>query len=81
MTNDVDAVSGAMQQALIGIVNAFLGIVMAVSMMFLHQYLHGIGFIDHDPSLLIDFSHDRQKSQRLQGMQNALGDLNGYKKT
>lgn len=34
MTNDVDAVSNAMQQAIIKSINAVLGILLAVAMMF-----------------------------------------------
>lgn len=39
VTNDVDAVSGALQQAFIGVVNAILGITLAAAMMFYIQPL------------------------------------------
>ena len=42
VTNDVDAVSNAMQQSFINIVSAVLGIVMAVVMMFLINPLMAI---------------------------------------
>lgn len=79
VTNDVDAVSGAMQQALIGIVNAFLGIVMAVSMMFYINTYMALGSLIMIPaSLLISRTIVKKSQKDFQGMQNALGDLNGY---
>jgi len=79
VTNDVDAVSGAMQQALIGIVNAFLGIVMAVSMMFyINTYMALVSLIMIPASLLISRTIVKKSQKDFQGMQNALGDLNGY---
>lgn len=79
VTNDVDAVSGAMQQALIGIVNAFLGIIMAVSMMFyINTYMALVSLIMIPASLLISRIIVKKSQKDFQGMQNALGDLNGY---
>lgn len=79
VTNDVDAVSGAMQQALIGIVNAFLGIIMAVSMMFyINTYMALVSLIMIPASLLISRTIVKKSQKDFQGMQNALGDLNGY---
>ncbi|MFS1068517.1 ABC transporter ATP-binding protein [Enterococcus casseliflavus] len=79
VTNDVDAVSGAMQQALIGIVNAFLGIIMAVSMMFyINTYMALVSSIMIPASLLISRTIVKKSQKDFQGMQNALGDLNGY---
>jgi len=79
VTNDVDAVSGAMQQALIGIVNAFLGIVMAVSMMFyINTYMALVSLIMIPASLLISRTIVKKSQKDFQGMQNALGGLNGY---
>ena len=79
VTNDVDAVSGAMQQALIGIVNAFLGIVMAVSMMFyINTYMALVSLIMIPASLLISRTIVKKSQKDFQGMQNAVGDLNGY---
>jgi ATP-binding cassette subfamily B multidrug efflux pump len=66
VTNDVDAVSGAMQQALIGMVNAILSIIMAVIMMFyINTYMALLAMIMIPASLFIS-------------MQNALGNMNGY---
>lgn len=54
VTNDVDAVSGAMQQALIGIVNAFLAIIMSIGMMFyINSIMALIAIIMIPASLLI----------------------------
>lgn len=79
VTNDVDAVSSAMQQALIGIVNAFLGIIMAVSMMFyINTYMALVSLIMIPASLLISRTIVKKSQKDFQGMQNALGDLNGY---
>lgn len=79
VTNDVDAVSGAMQQALIGIVNAFLGIIMAVSMMFyINTYMALVSLIMIPASLLISRTIVKKSQKDFQGMQNSLGDLNGY---
>ncbi|VFA74105.1 ABC transporter transmembrane subunit [Enterococcus faecalis] len=54
VTNDVDAVSNAMQQSFINIVSAVLGIVMAVVMMFLINPLDGDFFSDYD-SVVSDY--------------------------
>lgn len=79
VTNDVDAVSGAMQQALIGIVNAFLGIIMAVAMMFyINSFMALIALIMIPTSLIISRTIVKKSQKDFQGMQNALGDLNGY---
>ncbi|MGM0123524.1 ABC transporter ATP-binding protein/permease [Enterococcus sp. AZ194] len=79
VTNDVDAVSGAMQQAFIGIVNAILGIVMAVAMMFyIHSLMAVISLIMIPLSIYISKKIVQASQKYFQGMQNSLGDLNGY---
>ncbi|WP_430611213.1 ABC transporter ATP-binding protein [Enterococcus sp. DIV0876] len=79
VTNDVDAVSGAMQQAMIGIVNAFLSIIMAVSMMFYINALMALISLIMIPLALFISKTIVKKSQKdFQGMQNSLGDMNGY---
>lgn len=79
VTNDVDAVSGAMQQALIGIVNAVLGIIMALAMMFyINVPMALISIIMIPASMLISRGIIKMSQKYFQGMQNALGDLNGY---
>lgn len=79
VTNDVDAVSGAMQQALIGVVNAFLAIIMSVSMMFyINTIMALVSIIMIPASLLISRGIVKISQKYFQGMQNSLGDLNGY---
>lgn len=79
VTNDVDAVSGAMQQALIGIVNAFLAIIMSIGMMFyINSIMALIAIIMIPASLLISRGIVKISQKYFQGMQNSLGDLNGY---
>ncbi len=79
VTNDVDAVSGAMQQALIGIVNAVLSIIMAVSMMFYINFSMALLAIIMIPASLLISRFIVSKSQTyFNNMQNALGNLNGF---
>ncbi|MFD1902074.1 multidrug efflux ABC transporter subunit EfrB [Enterococcus termitis] len=79
VTNDVDAVSNAMQQSFINIVSAVLGIVMAVAMMFYINWLMAlISLIMIPLSLFISKTIVGISQKYFQGMQNALGDLNGY---
>jgi ATP-binding cassette subfamily B multidrug efflux pump len=79
VTNDVDAVSGALQQAFIGIVNAILGITMAVAMMFYIQPIMAlISVIMIPASILISKTIVSLSQKYFQGMQNSLGELNGY---
>ncbi|KAF1296160.1 ABC transporter [Enterococcus sp. JM4C] len=79
VTNDVDAVSGALQQAFIGVVNAILGIVMAIAMMFyIHPLMALISMIMIPLSIFISKIIVQISQKYFQGMQNSLGDLNGY---
>lgn len=79
VTNDVDAVSGAMQQAFVNIVNAVLGIIMAVSMMFyINKIMALISLIMIPASLIISRIIVGISQKYFQNMQNALGDMNGY---
>lgn len=79
VTNDVDAVSNAMQQSFINIVSAILGIVMAVVMMFYINWLMALISIVMIPlSIIISKTIVGISQKYFQGMQNALGDLNGY---
>lgn len=79
VTNDVDAVSNAMQQSFVNIVSAILGIVMAVAMMFYINWLMALLSIVMIPlSLFISKTIVGVSQKYFQGMQNALGDLNGY---
>lgn len=59
VTNDVDAVSGALQQAFIGIVNAILGITLAAAMMF-YPADDGADLYDHDSNIDLDLKTSDQ---------------------
>lgn len=79
VTNDVDALSNALQQSFIAIVTAILGIVMAVTMMFVLNIQMALMSILMIPASLFISRFIVSKSQKyFQGQQNALGDLNGY---
>ncbi|MFY1068850.1 ABC transporter ATP-binding protein [Enterococcus sp. AD013-P3] len=79
VTNDVDAVSGAMQQTLTGIVTAVLGILTAVVMMFYINWKMALVAILMIPaSFLISRGIIKISQKYFQSMQNALGDLNGF---
>lgn len=79
ITNDVDAVSNAMQQAIIKLVNAVLGIIFAVSMMFyINPMMAVISMIMIPASLWISRKIVQISQKDFQSMQNALGDMNGY---
>ncbi|MHC5268245.1 ABC transporter ATP-binding protein [Enterococcus sp. LJL98] len=79
VTNDVDAVSGAMQQALIGIVNAILSIAIALGMMFyINSKMALLAMIMIPASLLISKAIVSKSQPYFNNMQNALGEMNGY---
>lgn len=79
VTNDVDAVSNAFQQSFINIVSAVLGILMAAGMMFyINIRLALISMIMIPLSIFISQTIVKISQKYFQGMQNALGDLNGY---
>ncbi|MFC4697591.1 ABC transporter ATP-binding protein [Enterococcus aquimarinus] len=79
VTNDVDAVSGAMQQALIGIVNAILSILIAISMMFyINPVMTLLAMVMIPISMIISKLIVNKSQPDFNQMQNALGELNGY---
>ncbi|WEV44605.1 ABC transporter ATP-binding protein [Streptococcaceae bacterium ESL0687] len=79
MTNDVDAVSNAFQQAFVGIINALLSIVMAVAMMFyINSVMALIAIIMIPLSILISKFVVKHSQNYFQAMQNSLGEMNGY---
>lgn len=79
VTNDVDAVSGALQQSFVQIINAFLSIIMAVGMMFyINVKMALLAILMIPASILISRFVVKTSQKYFQGMQNALGDLNGY---
>lgn len=79
VTNDVDAVSGAMQQALIGIFNAILSISIAIGMMFyINATMAWLAILMIPASLIISKIVVSKSQAHFNKMQNALGELNGY---
>ncbi|MBU5582348.1 ABC transporter ATP-binding protein, partial [Enterococcus sp. S181_ASV_20] len=79
VTNDVDAVSNAMQQAIIKSINAVLGILLAVAMMFyINPMMALISMIMIPLSLVITRKIVQVSQKDFQGMQNSLGEMNGY---
>ncbi|MFX4091020.1 ABC transporter transmembrane domain-containing protein, partial [Streptococcus suis] len=71
--------STAMHQSFINMVSAVLGSVMAVVMMFLINPLRAIFSVIMSPwSLIISRTSVKISQTYFQGMQNSLGDLNGY---
>lgn len=79
VTNDVDAVSNALQQAIIKSVNAVLGIFFAILMMFyINPLMAVISMIMIPTSLLISRKIVQVSQKDFQQMQNSLGELNGY---
>ena len=79
VTNDVDVVSGALQQALIGIINAVLGILLSVAMMFyINVYMALVALVMIPASFLISRYIVKKSQTYFNQMQNALGEMNGY---
>ncbi|BAL61481.1 ABC transporter ATP-binding protein [Melissococcus plutonius] len=79
VTNDVDAVSNALQQSFINIISAILGIIMAVAMMFYINTLMALFSILMIPlSIVISQTLIRFSQKYFYGMQNTLGELNGF---
>lgn len=79
VTNDVDALSGALQQSLIQLFNAFLSIVLSVSMMFyINIYMALIAVIMIPASALISRFIIMKSQKYFNKMQNSLGDMNGF---
>ncbi|MDN6640824.1 MAG: ABC transporter ATP-binding protein/permease [Tetragenococcus sp.] len=79
VTNDVDVVSGALQQSLVQLVNAFLSIVLSVSMMFYINIYMALAAVIMIPASYFISRYIISKSQKyFNGMQNALGEMNGF---
>lgn len=76
-TNDVDAVTNALQQGLIQVVNAVAGIAVAVVMMFTINWLMALITLWMIPATLLISRFILARSQKyFEGQQNALGALN-----
>lgn len=79
VTNDVDVVSGALQQSLVQLVKAFLSIVLSVSMMFyINVYMALVAIIMIPASYFISRFIISRSQKYFNGMQNALGEMNGF---
>lgn len=79
VTNDVDALSGAMQQALIGIFSAILSIVFAVALMFyINVFMAIVSLIMIPVSYFISRFIVKKSQVYFNRMQNALGSMNGF---
>lgn len=79
VTNDVDAVSNALQQSFISIVNALLGIVLAIgAMLILNAKLAIIVIIIIPLSIIISKIIISISQKYFKAQQDSLGDLNGF---
>ena len=78
ITNDVDAISNALQQSFVNVVTGVLTIILALIMMFrIHVLMACIAFMIIPLSLLITVFIVRQSQKRFKAQQDALGALNG----
>lgn len=79
VTNDVDAVSGAMQQAFIGILQAILGIVFAIIMMsVINSKMALIACIMIPTSWWVSRTIVKRSQTYFDQMQQSLGAMNGF---
>ncbi|MFV0978613.1 ABC transporter ATP-binding protein [Latilactobacillus sakei] len=79
VTNDVDAITNALQQSLIQVVTSILGIIMAVVMMLtINLWMALLSLIMIPTSLLISKAIIKKSQVYFQGQQNTLGEMNGY---
>lgn len=78
ITNDIDAVSNAMQQSFVSVVTGILTIVFSLSMMIMiHPLMAAIAFLIIPLSVLITQAIVRMSQKRFKAQQDALGALNG----
>lgn len=78
ITNDVDAISNALQQSFVNVVTGVLTIILALIMMFrIHVLMACIAFMIIPLSLLITVFIVRHSQKRFKAQQDALGALNG----
>ena len=78
ITNDVDAISNALQQSFVNVVTGVLTIILALIMMFrIHVHMACIAFMIIPLSLLITVFIVRHSQKRFKAQQDALGALNG----
>lgn len=78
ITNDVDAISNALQQSFVNVVTGVLTIILALIMIFrIHVLMACIAFMIIPLSLLITVFIVRHSQKRFKAQQDALGALNG----
>ena len=78
ITNDVDAISNALQQSFVNVVTGVLTIILALIMMFrIHVLMACIAFLIIPLSLLITIFIVRHSQKRFKAQQDALGAWNG----
>ena len=78
ITNDVDAISNALQQSFVNVVTGVLTIILALIMMFrIHVLMACIAFLIIPLSLLITVFIVRHSQKRFKAQQDSLGALNG----
>ena len=78
ITNDVDAISNALQQSFVNVVTGVLTILLALTMMIrIHVLMACIAFMIIPLSLLITVFIVRHSQKRFKAQQDALGALNG----
>ncbi|KNF07633.1 ABC transporter-like protein [Gottschalkia purinilytica] len=79
VTNDVDAISNALQQSVIQIFTAILGIIFAVAMMmYISVPMALIALLIIPLSLIVSKFIIKKSQKYFVNQQNTLGDLNGY---
>lgn len=79
VTNDVDSISNAMQQSLIQMVNSFMGIVFAITMMLYISVPLALVIIVTIPlSFIISKAIIKKSQPYFKGQQESLGAMNGH---
>ncbi|AFS78832.1 ABC transporter ATP-binding protein [Gottschalkia acidurici 9a] len=79
VTNDIDAIVNALQQSVIQVVTAILGIIFAVGMMiYISIPMALITMLIIPLSIIVSKTIVKKSQKYFMNQQNALGDLNGY---
>ena len=79
VTNDVDSISNAMQQSLIQMVNSFMGIVFAITMMlYISVPLAIVIMVTIPLSFIISKAIIKKSQPYFKGQQESLGAMNGH---
>lgn len=78
VTNDIDAISGALQQSFSQIISGILTLILAITMMFTIQpFMACMALCILPLSLLITRVIVHKSQKRFQGQQDAIGEMNG----